>query len=170
MYPVPQFETLLPQLEKIASSDDKPQVRARAIMLLSSYNNAAYVKLYEKGLNEKAYSVVGASLSAYLKTGNPDASQKAKALENSNNLNILVALANYYLEVQDKTKYSWFKSKMNTGDPKKVYNLLVFFGNYLTIVTPEEREDGKKILKQIEETSKYDVIKEAARKYLEALK
>src|SRR5690606_29066404 len=60
-YTIPGIEYFLPVIESMALTDSKPSVRAKAIYLLSSYNNKAYVSIYEKGINEKAYSVVGAA-------------------------------------------------------------------------------------------------------------
>lgn len=168
-YSIPDIESYLMKFENIASNDPKPSVRAKAIYLLSSYNNNAYKYIYEKGLNEKPYSVAGASLASYLKTSPPDAAERLKEFENIDNIHIIIPLADYYIDSKDTTKYPWFKDKMNTGNAQKLYNMLGYFGQYLSLLGPSEKEDGRKILQKIGQENKYEVIKQMAQMYLQML-
>jgi aminopeptidase N len=169
-YLIPDIENYLKLFENIALNDPKPSVRAKAIYLLSSYNNKAYTYIYEKGINEKAYSVAGASLSAFLKSGDPAAVAKAKEYENSDNINIVIPLADYYTETKDTGKYEWFKEKMATGNAQKLYNLLAYFGQYVSMMDGPEKEDGKKVLQKIAKENKYEVIRQMADLYVQMIK
>jgi hypothetical protein len=51
-----------------------------------------------------------------------------------------------------------------------VYQLLSYFGTYLTLVTEEEKKDGIQVLKEISEKNKHEVIRAAAKAQLESLK
>ncbi|HEX8549240.1 MAG TPA: M1 family aminopeptidase, partial [Cytophagaceae bacterium] len=169
-YAIPEVQSYMKKIEQIALADTKPETRARAIYLLSSFDNKAYKHVYEKGLNEKPYSIVGASLSSYLKTQPSDAPKVAQEYEKYDNLNILLALGDYYTDVKDKSKYPWFKENMNTGDGQKLYNFMNAFGQYLMVIDGPEKEDGKKILEKIAAENKHEVIRETAKAYLQYVK
>jgi aminopeptidase N len=167
---IPDIEKYLPKLEYIALNDPKPLVRAKAIYLLSSYNNKQFTFVYEKGLQERPYSIAGASLASYLKTGAPEAFNKVKEFENIDNINIIIPLADFYIESNDKSKYTWFREKMNTGNAQKLYNFLGYFGQYLSLLDTAEKEDGKKILENIAKNNKYEIIRQTAALYLQMIK
>lgn len=170
-YSISNIENYIKKIESIALTDPKPEVRAKAILALSKYNNKAYVHVYEKGLTEKPYSVAGASLSAYLKASTPaQANKVASEFEQYDNINIVIPMADFYTDKQDKSKYLWFKQQMTSGDVRKIYNLLNPFGQYLMFIDGAEKEDGKKILSKIAAESKYEVIKSVANTWLQIIK
>ncbi|HEY8402120.1 MAG TPA: M1 family metallopeptidase, partial [Cytophagaceae bacterium] len=168
-YPIPGIASYIPVLESMALSDPKPAVRAKAIYLISSYDNKKYVHVYEKGLEEKPYSVVGASLNSYLKTGDEGIVDRVKEFEAMDNINIVVSLAEYFITSRNTDKYNWFKEKIMTSNDRELYALLHFFGQYLMLMETEEKMDGKKILQNIADTNRYDVIKSVAQLYLKML-
>lgn len=54
----------------IAENDTKKIVKAKAIELLGSYNNAAYTPVFLKGIKDSSYSVAGASLESLMVVDN----------------------------------------------------------------------------------------------------
>jgi aminopeptidase N len=168
-YFIPEIATYIKYVQTMAESDSKPAVRARAIHFLSSYSNAQYIEVYKKALAEKPYSVVGAGLSAYLKSDDKSFPVNFKEFEGIDNISITIALAEYYTRVKDKSKYSWFESKMKTGNDREIYSLLHYFGQYLMLLNDPDRAKGKAILKDISQNNKYEVIKSLASNYLQKL-
>ncbi len=167
---VPGIDEFASKMEKIALSDPKPAVRSRAITLLASLNNKKYDYVFELGLQEKPYSVVSASLSAYLKSAATDKEKKIEAFENSENIDLLLCIADYYLYTKNLSKYEWFKKKINSKSGRDLYYFLGFFGEYVKLMQGENREDGKKILETISVSNKHDWIKQIAKKYLKEIK
>jgi aminopeptidase N len=169
-YLIPEIATYINYVEGIALNDPKPSVRARAILFLSSYNNKEYVEVYKKGLNEKAYSVVGASLSAYLKSGDTSKPLNFKEFETMNNINIILALAEYFIKTQDKTKFEWFRQKIKNSSDRELYPQIHYFVQYLMILGDEDKEKGIGILKDISQNNKYEVIRLYAESGIQKLK
>lgn len=169
MYFIPEIESFISTMEKIALNDPKPAVRARAIYLISSYDNKRFTHIYKRGLEEKPYSVVGASLSSYLKTGDSNISSRIQEFEKLGNASIISALAEYYISSRDKSKFQWFREKMMTGDDRMLYGLLHYFAQYVKLLEGSDREDGKKVLKEIAKNNKHEVIRSAAEYYLKGI-
>lgn len=95
---------------KIAENDPEPAVRAAAISTLGQTNDKKYVPIYEKGLTgEQPYSILGAALDALSQTDTDAAVAAAKNLENDENENIVMALANLYAGHPDASKLPWFQ-------------------------------------------------------------
>ncbi|HXA01729.1 MAG TPA: M1 family metallopeptidase [Cytophagaceae bacterium] len=168
-YFIPEIATYIKYVQNIAESDPKPPVRARAIQFLSSYSNAENIEIYKKAMNEKPYSVLGAGLSAYLKSGDKSYPVNFAEYEVMDNINITIPLAEYYTKVKDKTKYNWFENKIKTGNDRELYTLLHYFGQYVMLLDNGDKAKGKEILKDISVNNKYEVIKSLASYYLEKL-
>jgi len=159
----------LRQMEKMAQSDAKPSVRARCIYLLSSFNNIQYKYIYEKGLKERAYSIVSASLACYIKTGDPLASEKIKEYETSEVPDIVITLAEFYLDQKDLTKFEWFKEKVTHTPDREMYMMTHIFGQYAKLLEGEQREEARKILMDVSVNNHYEVIRKLAETYAKAL-
>jgi aminopeptidase N len=168
-YVVPSPETFTVKLEKIALNDPKPSVKARAITLLASYDLQKYIYIYEKGLKERPYSVVSASLAAYLKSNVPDKEAVIAEFERSDNADIIMTLADYYLYSKNPNKYEWLKAKLLSKTGRDLYYLLGYFGEYTRLMKGEQREDGKKVIQQIADNDKHEWIKQIAKKYIKEL-
>ncbi|MFL5728650.1 MAG: M1 family metallopeptidase [Cytophagaceae bacterium] len=166
-YLIPEIATYMTYVKQIAETDPKPPVKARAIQFLSSYANAEYVEVYKKALSERPYSVVGAGLSAYLKSGDKSYRINFAEFEAMENINVTMALAEYYTRTKDKSKYNWFEGKMKTGNDRDLYSLLPYFGQYIQFLDAEDKIRGKALLKDISENNKYEVIKSLAAYYLD---
>lgn len=166
---IPSPETFMPKLEKIALNDPKPDVRARAIVMIASYDSQKYIHVFEKGLQDRSYTVVSASLSAYLKSNAADKDKKVQEFESSDNADILITLADYFLVTKNLNKYEWFKSKIINKSGRDLYYLLGYFGEYVKLLKGEQREDGKKVIQEIAASNKHEWIKQIAKKYIKEL-
>jgi len=167
-YRIENPEYYVATIAELAREDKKTDVRANAIYFLSRYFGSRYANIFKAGLEEKSYAVAAASLSSYLKTGDSSVVVNLETYESLPNLDIQIAVANYYLSTGNKDKYAWFKKVMvnSEGVPKAQYNFLFFFGAYLTQLPDSLKNDGIEVLKNISKTSKYDLIKNLALSYL----
>lgn len=167
---IPEPTEYIKDMEYMASNDPKPQVRAKAMLLLASYSAQSYTDIFLKGINEKPYSIVAASLSGLLKTGYPGIGGIVQQYEKSNDINIVVTLAEYFVAAKDTTRFDWFVKKMTNGNDRELYNVISFFVQYLSLMDDAKKEEGKALLKKISETNKHEVIKSMAAYYLKSLK
>ncbi|MDF2455705.1 MAG: pepN [Cytophagaceae bacterium] len=157
-------------MENIAMNDPKSLVRARCIFLLNSLDKEKFKTVFQKNIDAKPYSVAGASLFALLSLKDSTAIARLPEFEKYNNINIVIPLAVYFTESVQVDKYQWFKNAITTASDRGVYQLLNYFGTYLTLVTAEEKKDGMAVLKEISEKNKHEVIREAAKAQLASLK
>lgn len=157
-------EYFLKAVKKIATSDSKPVVRAKAIRFLSKYYGNPYRNIYEQALNEKAYSIFAAGLASMLKI---DSTLDTNPYESINNLNVDLTLANHFVVTNQDGKYPWFKEKIlrNLGKPRELYNFLFFFGEYSLRNSGADKQDAAEILKQIKNTNHFSVIQSVADLY-----
>jgi len=167
---IPSPLEYIADIEQMASGDQKPQVRAKAIALLASYAPQSYTAIFLNGIKEKPYSIVAASLSGLLKTGYPGVAGIIKDYEKSNDINIVVTLAEYFTTAGDTVHFDWFVKKMTNGNDRELYNVMPFFVKYLTLMDENKKEEGKALLKKISETNKHEVIKSMAAYYLKSVK
>jgi aminopeptidase N len=171
-YQLTDPDYFLDKVRGMAESDEKPKVRANAILFLSRYYNQQYKDIYLKGLKDSSYAVSAAALSAWFRS--EDSSKvDLQEFEKLNNLEIMLALANRYVVKKYSGKYTWFKEKMQNikGNPRALYNMLFFYGEYvLRTGTPEQKLETMVFMDEIYNTAKYDVIKQTAQKYIEKLK
>ncbi|HWZ23390.1 MAG TPA: M1 family metallopeptidase [Cytophagaceae bacterium] len=168
-YTVPEINEFMNKIEKMALGDPKPSVRAKAITLLASYDLKRYVYIYGLGLKAMPYSIVSASLSAYLKSDASDKNEKIETFENTDNNDLLFAIADYYLYSKNLTKYNWFKTKINSKSGRDLYYFLAFFGEYVKLMNGENRADGKNILQAIVAANQHERITKMAKKYLKEI-
>jgi len=168
-YTIPDLPNFLKKIETIALSDPKPSVRAKAIYLLSSVSSKEYVPIFIKAMNEKPYSVAGAGFASYLKSGDKSVTINYAEWEGSNNINIVIPLANYYSASGTIGKYEWFLGKLKKGSPRVIYNLMEIFKDYVMNVDPGKVEPAKKVIEDISKNNKYEQIRSVAKVILEDL-
>jgi len=157
-------------LQHIAMTDSKPLAQARSIFLLRSLDAPKFQSVFKKNLDARSYSVAGASLFSLLSLKDSTAIARLPEFEKYNNINVVLFLGIYFTESADVSKYQWFKNAINTASDRGVYQLLSYFGTYLTLVTAEEKKDGIAVIKEISEKNKHEAIREAAKAQLAGLK
>ena len=168
-YAVPEINVFMKKVEQMALSDPKPAVRASAITLVASYDVKKYGYVLELGMKERPYSIVSASLSAYLKSAEVDKYKKIETFENTDNNDLLFVISDFYLYSKNLTKYGWFKTKINSKSGRDLYYFLGYFGEYVKLMKGEDREDGKKILQNIVAANQHERITKMAKKYLKEI-
>ncbi|MDQ3393184.1 MAG: M1 family metallopeptidase [Bacteroidota bacterium] len=136
------------KLVAIAKTDKKSLVRADAISILSSIDSLGHMDIYKAGLNDPSFAVVGSSLFAYSRSNAQDKSAVFSKYEDINNSNVVIPLANFYVDNQAFDKYDWFETQMKKLDGPDLYYLMQYFGQYLLVAPQEQKEAGATILKE----------------------
>ena len=128
--------------------DEKSLVRADALNVLATLNPAAYQEQFRKGLEDRAYSVIAASIYGYSKTDAKDKSVLFEKYGNVDNADVSLALADYYIQNKEANRYDWFKSKLKSQKGSDLYYFLNYFGQYVNDQPLEVVEDAAKILEK----------------------
>ncbi len=137
---------MLTQLEEIAQKDLKSLVRADAITALASIDSQQYAEVFRQGLSDLSYAVNGASIAAYAQTTNTDKAALFDPFADKNNVNIAIALADYYVSDQVTDKYTWFEQKLTALDNESLYYLINYFARYLMMADPANKDKGIQLI------------------------
>ncbi|MCS6824782.1 MAG: M1 family metallopeptidase [Cytophagaceae bacterium] len=165
------LEPFYKQIVHMAQNDSKSMVRARAIYMLNMYDYEKYSYIIQKALNDSSYLVVGTALEAYLASANEDKDKVVMSHEASPSLDVVQAIASYYIKKKYKDKYKWFAEKLYSFSSADLYYMLDYFYKYVSIFDKKEsdRIAGKKVLESIAAESKIDWIKSKAGMYAKLL-
>ena len=131
------------------SRDEKSLVRASALAALTQSSPGDYKDLIKSSLQDSSYSVAGVALSALLTfEESPDVAMINDFAE-SNNINVLIPVADYYLAQRDFEKYDWFAEKISNLKGQSLYFFLQYFNQYLVIALEEQRRSSVQSLEQL---------------------
>lgn len=126
-------------IKKMALEDEKSLVRADAISVLSILNANQYQLVFRQALNDSSYAVVGSAIAAYARTNSDNQQALFTPYEDYSNFNVVIALADYYVENGISGKYDWFAERFGKISNEALYYLLNYFARYL-IDLPEETQ------------------------------
>ncbi len=141
---------------QMAVQDKKSIVRADALSLLAVVDADQYRGVFWQGMQDSSYAVVGSSIAAYTLSDANDKTGKFKDYEKYSDFNIVIALADYYVENQIQEKYTWFTEKFSEINDEALYYLLNYFARYLIDLPAKEQQMGIEVLgKYAENHPKY---------------
>ncbi|MFP4290524.1 MAG: M1 family metallopeptidase [Cyclobacteriaceae bacterium] len=137
---------LLNKAENMAAEDPKSLVRADALSLLASADANSYQVVFQEAMQDSSYAVVGSAVAAYNMTSAGDKLKRYESLEPYTNFNVVISLADYFVEDEIKEKYNWFEKKLQTVGEESLYYLLNYFARYLLITDENTQQEGIKLL------------------------
>ena len=133
----------------IARSDDRSQVRATALGLLTELEDEQLPAIAEEAMQAEAYPVVAVGLQALVAT-DPEAAAKASAaLEEIDNDDITAALAGLYSESGDLSKLPYFESRLRKTDGFNAVGLYTAYQQLLAQGETAEQTAGVAAMKAI---------------------
>lgn len=135
-------------LEKL-SQDEKSLVRASALAALTQTNPVEYAELIKSSLLDSSYRVVGVALSSLLSFEESPDVVMINNLSESDNINVLIPVADYYLAQKDFTKYDWFIGKTSILKGQSLYFFLQYLNQYLVIAPDEQRKSAISKIEQM---------------------
>ena len=158
------------KIEEIAQNDKKGTVRAEAITFVSK-ETIPNVSIIQKALNDSSYVVQAAGLKAYFASSESDSLKKIKIkdFENSESINILSAVAEFYSAKKITGKNAWFAKNIAKLNGEDLFSMLDKWGAYLPNSTDEEKKQSTTILAKIAKEHPVDWIRFAGFKALSKL-
>ncbi len=127
-------QRVVEKLRSIALDDEKSLVRADAIAVLASIDADEHMAIFEEGLKNPSYAVVGASLSGYAATAATNKDEIINSLASEENINIVIPLADYFISEADPARAPWFEGKLQTLSGADLYYMLQYYGQFLMAV------------------------------------
>ncbi|WPP52531.1 M1 family metallopeptidase [Catalinimonas niigatensis] len=131
---------------QMAEQDKKSLVRADALTLLSTLDANQYQEVFLRGIQDSSYAVVGSAIAAYTLSNASDKTEVFLPYESYSNLNVVISLANYYVDNSIQNKYSWFIEKLKKINDEALYYLLNYFARYLIDLQGDQQEEGINLL------------------------
>lgn len=126
---------LQPKFSEMLTKDANSKVRLSALNAID-WNNPANDPLLKQALNDKGWLVTAGALEKYLEKNPSDAAEVIAKFENSENEEILNAIAGYKADKGDPKDYDWFIKLVGRTGMAGKYFALQNFGRYI-INTPD---------------------------------
>lgn len=142
------------ELQRLAASDPKSQVRAAAITTLAAFTNEDFGAAYTAALNDSSYLVESAAVQALAKAPTADSRDKINALQETASTELINALSAYYsLNGSSIETYQWFLRRMPDVSEADLYRgYLPNFATFMLRMPPIEREKGIQKLESLART------------------
>lgn len=130
---IDQIDDFEEKLFEIAENDPKNTVRLGAIELLGQIDGDKYSPAFLRWMNDQSYYVAGSALQAYLENGNnPNREEIAERFEETENIRITVALADYFIAEEKSEKAAWFHQKLEMLRGQSLYYFLGYYGDFFS--------------------------------------
>ncbi|GAA4348223.1 M1 family metallopeptidase [Hymenobacter saemangeumensis] len=147
-YRGPETGAVKKEIQRLATADAHPRVRAQALITLASFPNDNYGANFLAALNDSSYTVAAASIEALTKNATVNARKQIAALEETPSAIMLMAIANYYAKFGGLDQYGWFLRRLPDVAEADLYTYFQAFGGLMTNIPPVERDKGIKVLEE----------------------
>ncbi len=164
-----EFLTVEKKLQSLIRTDQKPQVRAAAILAMQNFLNPQNDLLFRKALSDTSYQVRGAALEAILINEPPDADSLVFGMKNMDDANIFMATANYLSSKGDPNDFDWFKKRISSFSGMELYQVLGTLGAYIVNTDNDTRLKAIPFLQKIAENESIWVARFSATQTLSLL-
>jgi aminopeptidase N len=124
--------TLTENLREIAKSDPKSLVRADAISTLSKLKNKEDLSIFERGLKDSSYSVLGASISAISDIDSNSGLSLARQYKSEKTYALVNEIADVLAMHGTSSDQDFFEDKVKTGTDFVRYQMLYHYANFLS--------------------------------------
>ena len=121
----------IPMLKKMAKDDPKSMVRRLAMEKLGELEDKGMVGLFQEGIQDSSYQVVGMALSSLSLVDKNAGLSAAEKLEKDTNEDIIAGVADVYGEFGGKDKLDWFANKIDAVEGYGRYVLADQYGSLL---------------------------------------
>ena len=124
--------SLLPNLRKMAESDDEPYIRSTATSLLSTYfSSQDLASVFLNGISDSSYEVLSESFRAYSRLKPAESQNIADDLEAQRDQHLNIVLAEFYSNHGDEDKNDLFLRAIDETESFGKYQVLIYYSNYL---------------------------------------
>jgi aminopeptidase N len=127
------------KLIQIAKNDPKSGIRAAALEYLSEhYTDNDLQSLYKNGLNDKSYTVIGASLAGIAKSNPEEGMKLAKQYENEKSVSVLYSIADLYSKYGSDENNDFF---VNVEDKFTGFNKIGYITQYAVFLKRVKKDE-----------------------------
>lgn len=130
-------ERIKPLLVKLAKQDKKSSVRANALEKLTELIAKDFVNVFQSAIHDSSYMVIASALFALNKADSVEAVKTAKTMENENNDDIRIAIAEIYSTQSNPELFTFYNKAFEKTNGWGKYSLLESLGEYLTKIKDE---------------------------------
>ena len=150
-------------LFEIAESDPKNSVKSSAIELLAQIDPDKYARSLIRWINDPSYLVAGSSLKGYLENEkNSDRQEIAERFLLDKDIQISVAIADYFISENSLGKGDWFQKRLNELTGQSLYYFIGYYGDYFARFPSEGSDQAIAKLEQISVNHSINFIRVAA--------
>ncbi|WP_046245269.1 M1 family metallopeptidase [Hymenobacter terrenus] len=145
-YRGPEPEGMRKDIQRLATTDPNPRVRAQAIATLGTLSDGNYGPIYGKAVTDSSALVAAAAIEVLSKRPDANSRQQVAALENTTSGPLILALASFYSINGGLDQYPWFLRRLPDVAEADLYAFFQSFGKLMTHIPPVERDKGLKML------------------------
>ena len=157
-YRGPEPEGMRKDIQRLATTDASPRVRAQAIVTLGSFPDGSYESVFGAAVGDSSALVAAAAIEALSRKPTPNSRQQVAALDTTSSSPLILAVANYYARNGGLDQYPWFLRRLPDVVEADLYAFFQSFGTLMTHIPPVERDKGLQILEDYARTApRYEV-------------
>jgi len=142
------------KLIELATSDESPKVRAKAIKTLMKYfsDDKTLISTYEVGLKDSSYRVMGTALAGVTSVDSDKGLMMARSLEGAESASVNNAIAAIYAEKGTITEHAFFLSTIAELNGMNKLGFLQKYNEYVLRMPNEEIDKAIGVYKDVVET------------------
>jgi aminopeptidase N len=152
-YRGPEPDAMRKDIQRLATTDPNPRVRAQAITTLATFPDATFGPIFGAAVTDSSAIVAAAAVEALAKKPSENSRQQVSALDNTTSSILILALANYYAANGGLDQYGWFLRRLPDVAEADLYAFFQAFGTLMSHIPPVERDKGLKILEEYARTA-----------------
>lgn len=120
------------KLAQLALNDSHPQVRAAALSLMATRQQAATIPILEKAIaRDSSYTVQAVALGLLARLSPAQSLEAAHSLEHENDANLNLIIAQIYAEQGNVAQQVFFKKRLENAAEFELFTVLDFYSQYL---------------------------------------
>ncbi|MFY0654556.1 MAG: M1 family peptidase [Cyclobacteriaceae bacterium] len=120
--------------------DESPFVRADVLSILTDIDFQDYSTYLFKALGDSSYYVCGAAIQMLSDSKENLTPDQVKAFEKENNINVVIALANYFSERENFPEFEWYTDKLSRIRGNELFYFIQYFSEMLLIAPDDDRK------------------------------
>ena len=145
-YRGPEPEGMRKDIQRLATTDPSPRVRAQALATLATFPDGNYGPIYSAALGDSSALVAAAAIEVLAKRPEASSRQQVAALDNTTSSPLILAVADFYSLNGGLDQYPWFLRRLPDVIEVDLYAFFQSFGTLMTHIPPVERDKGLKIM------------------------
>lgn len=154
-------EVVKSKLKELATNDENPKVRAKAIKTLMKYfsDDKSLVSTYEVGIKDSSYRVMGTSLNAIAALDAERGLEMARTLEGIESASVNNAIASVYAEKGTVKEHAFFLKTIAELNGMNKLGFLQKYNEFVLKLSNEEIDKAILVYKDVVETESVWFVK-----------